>query len=221
MREPETSSSPGKGRLPPVVAESRSAARVSGDHAGSGQREVRHHGAVCRAGSDERHQEGGFQLCSVAGVPARLQVRSMAQSASFVATTKQSDILACAPRLSITPRRISMSGAQLGYVVARHPDHDMTFDKEIIDSMARVSLQEPAGAAANEARRCWSSAPRCRGRSGLQDHWCRGRKKGSALRVRDAGLVSQEHRRGMKEAPSLKAAGVTSTSFCSLNTRMR
>ena len=95
----------------------------------------------------------------------------------FVATQKQADILGMrAEIVDHTKKNLDEVVLAWGYVVRDIQITDMTFDKEIIDSMARVvSSKNLLAAASNEGAALLVKRTKdCGGRGGLQDHRRRG-----------------------------------------------
>jgi regulator of protease activity HflC (stomatin/prohibitin superfamily) len=130
----------------------------------------------------------------------------------FVATTKQSDILGMrAEIVDHTKKNLDEVVLQWGYVVRDIQITDMTFDKEIIDSMARVvSSKNLLAAAANDgAALLVKRSKDAEAEAAYKTIGAEAEKKASALRGEGLALFRKNIADGMKDAAeSLKAAGV-------------
>jgi len=130
----------------------------------------------------------------------------------FVATTKQSDILGMrAEIVDHTKKNLDEVVLNWGYVVRDIQITDMTFDKEIIDSMARVvSSKNLLAAAANEGAALLVKRTKdAEAEAAYKTIGAEADKKASALRGEGLALFRKNIAAGMKEAAeSLKAAGV-------------
>jgi len=134
----------------------------------------------------------------------------------FVATTKQSDILGMrAEIVEHTKKNLDEVVSTWGYVVRDIQITDMTFDKEIIDSMARVvSSKNLLAAAANEGAALLVKRTKdAEAEAAYKTIGAEAERKAAALRGEGLALFRQNIAIGMKDAAaSLKAAGVD-TSF--------
>jgi regulator of protease activity HflC (stomatin/prohibitin superfamily) len=134
----------------------------------------------------------------------------------FVATTKQSDILGMrAEIVEHTKKNLDEVVSTWGYVVRDIQITDMTFDREIIDSMARVvSSKNLLAAAANEGAALLVKRTKdAEAEAAYKTIGAEAERKAAALRGEGLALFRQNIALGMKDAAaSLKAAGVD-TSF--------
>jgi regulator of protease activity HflC (stomatin/prohibitin superfamily) len=130
----------------------------------------------------------------------------------FVATTKQSDILGMrAEIVEHTKKNLDEVVLAWGYVVRDIQITDMTFDREIIDSMARVvSSKNLLAAAANEGAALLVKRTKdAEAEAAYKTIGAEADKKAAALRGEGLALFRKNIAIGMKEAAdSLKAAGV-------------
>src|SRR5258707_3091771 len=130
----------------------------------------------------------------------------------FVATTKQSDILGMrAEIVEHTKRNLDEVVLAWGYVVRDIQITDMTFDKEIIDSMARVvSSKNLLAAASNEGAALLVKRTKdAEAEAAYKTIGAEADKKAAALRGEGLALFRKNIAAGMKDAAdSLKAAGV-------------
>jgi regulator of protease activity HflC (stomatin/prohibitin superfamily) len=130
----------------------------------------------------------------------------------FVATTKQSDILGMrAEIVEHTKKNLDEVVLNWGYVVRDIQITDMTFDKEIIDSMARVvSSKNLLAAASNEGAALLVKRTKdAEAEAAYKTIGAEADRKASALRGEGLALFRKNIASGMKEAAeSLKAAGV-------------
>lgn len=130
----------------------------------------------------------------------------------FVATTKQSDILGMrAEIVDHTKKNLDEVVLQWGYVVRDIQITDMTFDKEIMDSMARVvSSKNLLAAAANEGAALLVKRTKdAEAEAAYKTIGAEAEKKAAALRGEGLALFRKNVADGMKEAAeSLKSAGV-------------
>src|ERR1700755_344905 len=130
----------------------------------------------------------------------------------FVATTKQSDILGMrAEIVDHTKKNLDEVVLAWGYVVRDIQITDMTFDKEIIDSMARVvSSKNLLAAAANEGAALLVKRTKdAEAEAAFRTIGAEAEKKASALRGEGLALFRKNIADGMKgAADSLKSAGV-------------
>jgi regulator of protease activity HflC (stomatin/prohibitin superfamily) len=130
----------------------------------------------------------------------------------FVATTKQSDILGMrAEIVDHTKKNLDEVVLAWGYVVRDIQITDMTFDKEIIDSMARVvSSKNLLAAASNEGAALLVKRTKdAEAEAAFRTIGAEAEKKASALRGEGLALFRKNIADGMKgAADSLKSAGV-------------
>ena len=132
----------------------------------------------------------------------------------FVATTKQADILGMrAEIVDHTKKNLDEVVSSWGYVVRDIQITDMTFDQEIMDSMARVvSSKNLLAAASNEGAALLVKRTKdAEAEAAYKTIGAEAEKKASALRGEGLALFRKNIAEGMKEAAeSLKAAGVDS-----------
>ena len=132
----------------------------------------------------------------------------------FVATTKQADILGMrAEIVEHTKKNLDEVVSSWGYVVRDIQITDMTFDKEIMDSMARVvSSKNLLAAASNEGAALLVKRTKdAEAEAAYKTIGAEAEKKASALRGEGLALFRKNVADGMKEAAeSLRMAGVDS-----------
>src|SRR5579864_1909408 len=130
----------------------------------------------------------------------------------FVATTLQADILAMrAEIVDHTKRTLDEVVSSWGYVVRDIQITDMTFDKEIIESMARVvSSKNLLAAAANEGAALLVKRTKdAEAEAAYKTIGAEAEKKAAALRGEGLALFRRNIAEGMKEAAAnLRQAGV-------------
>jgi regulator of protease activity HflC (stomatin/prohibitin superfamily) len=130
----------------------------------------------------------------------------------FVATTKQADILGMrAEIVDHTKKNLDEVVSSWGYVVRDIQITDMTFDKEIMDSMARVvSSKNLLAAASNEGAALLVKRTKdAEAEAAYKTIGAEAEKKASALRGEGLALFRTNVATGMKEAAeSLRVAGV-------------
>src|ERR1700724_2015168 len=130
----------------------------------------------------------------------------------FVATTKQSDILGMrAEIVDHTKKNLDEVVLAWGYVVRDIQITDMTFDKEIIDSMARVvSSKNLLAAASNEGAALLVKRTKdAEAEAAYKTIGAEADKKAAALRGQGLALFRKNIADGMKDAAEkLKSAGV-------------
>ncbi|HEV3190086.1 MAG TPA: SPFH domain-containing protein, partial [Polyangiaceae bacterium] len=130
----------------------------------------------------------------------------------FVATTKQADILGMrAEIVDHTKKNLDELVSSWGYVVRDIQITDMTFDKEIMDSMARVvSSKNLLAAAANEGAALLVKRTKdAEAEAAYKTIGAEAEKKAAALRGEGLALFRKNVAEGMKDAAeSLQAAGV-------------
>src|SRR5258708_10989692 len=130
----------------------------------------------------------------------------------FVATTKQADILAMrAEIVDHTKKNLDEVVSSWGYVVRDIQITDMTFDKEIMDSMAHVvSSKNLLAAASNEGAALLVKRTKdAEAEAAFRTIGAEAEKKASALRGEGLALFRRNVADGMKDAAeSLRVAGV-------------
>jgi len=130
----------------------------------------------------------------------------------FVATTKQADILGMrAEIVDHTKKNLDEVISTWGYVVRDIQITDMTFDKEIMDSMARVvSSKNLLAAASNEGAALLVKRTKdAEAEAAYKTIGAEAEKKAAALRGEGMALFRRNVADGMKDAAaSLKEAGV-------------
>ena len=130
----------------------------------------------------------------------------------FVATTKQADILGMrAEIVDHTKKNLDEVVSSWGYVVRDIQITDMTFDKEIMDSMARVvSSKNLLAAASNEGAALLVKRTKdAEAEAAYKTIGAEAEKKASALRGEGLALFRKNVADGMKDAAeSLRVAGV-------------
>ena len=130
----------------------------------------------------------------------------------FVATTKQSDILAMRSEIvDHTKKNLDQVVSSWGYVVRDIQITDMTFDKEIMDSMARVvSSKNLLAAASNEGAALLVKRTKdAEAEAAFKTIGAEAEKKASSLRGEGLALFRRNVADGMKDAAeSLRVAGV-------------
>ena len=132
----------------------------------------------------------------------------------FVATTKQADILGMrAEIVDHTKKNLDEVVSSWGHVVRDIQITDMTFDKEIMDSMARVvSSKNLLAAASNEGAALLVKRTKdAEAEAAYKTIGAEAEKKAAALRGEGLALFRKNIADGMKEAAeSLRVAGVDS-----------
>ncbi len=130
----------------------------------------------------------------------------------FVATTKQSDILAMRSEIvDHTKKNLDQVVSSWGYVVRDIQITDMTFDKEIMDSMARVvSSKNLLAAASNEGAALLVKRTKdAEAEAAYKTIGAEAEKKAASLRGEGLALFRRNVADGMKDAAeSLRVAGV-------------
>ncbi|HEX9367620.1 MAG TPA: SPFH domain-containing protein, partial [Vicinamibacterales bacterium] len=130
----------------------------------------------------------------------------------FVATTKQSDILAMRSEIvDHTKKNLDQVVSSWGYVVRDIQITDMTFDKEIMDTMARVvSSKNLLAAASNEGAALLVKRTKdAEAEAAYKTIGAEAEKTASSLRGQGLALFRRNVADGMKDAAeSLRAAGV-------------
>jgi regulator of protease activity HflC (stomatin/prohibitin superfamily) len=164
------------------------------------------------ASEEEAIKKAVFSFATVQEFQLALQRTIDGSIRQFVATTKQSDILGMrAEIVDHTKKNLDEVVLAWGYVVRDIQITDMTFDKEIIDSMARVvSSKNLLAAASNEGAALLVKRTKdAEAEAAYKTIGAEADKKASALRGEGLALFRKNIAIGMKEAAdSLKAAGV-------------
>lgn len=163
---------------------------------------------------EETIKKAVFSFASAGEFQLALQRTIDGSIRQFVATTKQADILGMrAEIVEHTKKNLDEVVSSWGYVVRDIQITDMTFDKEIMDSMARVvSSKNLLAAAANEGAALLVKRTKdAEAEAAYKTIGAEAEKKASALRGEGLALFRRNIADGMKEAAeSLKAAGVDS-----------
>ncbi len=169
--------------------------------------------AVANAGEDTI-QRAVFSFASYQEFQLALQRTIDGSIRQFVATTLQADILAMrAEIVDHTKRTLDEVVSSWGYVVRDIQITDMTFDKEIMDSMARVvSSKNLLAAAANEGAALLVKRTKdAEAEAAYKTIGAEAEKKAAALRGEGLALFRRNIAEGMKEAAAnLAQAGVDS-----------
>lgn len=164
------------------------------------------------AAEEEAIKKAVFSFASAEEFQLALERTIDGSIRQFVATTKQSDILGMrAEIVDHTKKNLDEVVLAWGYVVRDIQITDMTFDKEIIDSMARVvSSKNLLAAAANEGAALLVKRTKdAEAEAAYKTIGAEAEKKASALRGEGLALFRKNIADGMKEAAeALKAAGV-------------
>jgi regulator of protease activity HflC (stomatin/prohibitin superfamily) len=164
------------------------------------------------AAEEEAIKKAVFSFASLGEFQLALQRTIDGSIRQFVATTKQSDILGMrAEIVDHTKKNLDEVVLNWGYVVRDIQITDMTFDKEIIDSMARVvSSKNLLAAASNEGAALLVKRTKdAEAEAAYKTIGAEADKKAAALRGEGLALFRKNIAVGMKEAAeSLKAAGV-------------
>ena len=164
------------------------------------------------AAEEEAIKKAVFSFASLGEFQLALQRTIDGSIRQFVATTKQSDILGMrAEIVDHTKKNLDEVVLNWGYVVRDIQITDMTFDKEIIDSMARVvSSKNLLAAASNEGAALLVKRTKdAEAEAAYKTIGAEADKKAAALRGEGLALFRKNIAVGMKEAAeSLRAAGV-------------
>jgi len=164
------------------------------------------------AAEEDSIKKAVFSFASVREFQLALQRTIDGSIRQFVATTKQSDILGMrAEIVEHTKRNLDEVVLAWGYVVRDIQITDMTFDKEIIDSMARVvSSKNLLAAAANEGAALLVKRTKdAEAEAAYKTIGAEADKKAAALRGEGLALFRRNIADGMKEAAALlQSAGV-------------
>ena len=164
------------------------------------------------AAEEEAIKKAVFSFASGQEFQLALQRTIDGSIRQFVATTKQSDILGMrAEIVDHTKKNLDEVVLAWGYVVRDIQITDMTFDKEIIDSMARVvSSKNLLAAASNEGAALLVKRTKdAEAEAAYKTIGAEAEKKASALRGEGLALFRKNIADGMKDAAeSLRDAGV-------------
>jgi regulator of protease activity HflC (stomatin/prohibitin superfamily) len=164
------------------------------------------------AAEEEAIKKAVFSFASAREFQLALQRTIDGSIRQFVATTKQSDILGMrAEIVEHTKRNLDEVVLAWGYVVRDIQITDMTFDKEIIDSMARVvSSKNLLAAASNEGAALLVKRTKdAEAEAAYKTIGAEADKKAAALRGEGLALFRKNIADGMKDAAELlRSAGV-------------
>src|SRR5713101_2380179 len=164
------------------------------------------------ASEEEAIKKAVFSFASGQEFQLALQRTIDGSIRQFVATTKQSDILGMrAEIVDHTKKNLDEVVSSWGCVVRDIQITDMTFDKEIMDSMAHVvSSKNLLAAASNEGAALLVKRTKdAEAEAAFRTIGAEAEKKAAALRGEGLALFRKNIATGMKEAAeSLKAAGV-------------
>src|SRR5579863_1733822 len=164
------------------------------------------------AAEEDAIKKAVFSFASMQEFQLALQRTIDGSIRQFVATTKQSDILGMrAEIVDHTKKNLDEVVLAWGYVVRDIQITDMTFDKEIIDSMARVvSSKNLLAAASNEGAALLVKRTKdAEAEAAYKTIGAEAEKKASALRGEGLALFRKNIAEGMKEAAAnLRQAGV-------------
>src|SRR5579863_5539126 len=165
------------------------------------------------AGADEEAiKKAVFSFATVQEFQLALQRTIDGSIRQFVATTKQSDILGMrAEIVDHTKKNLDEVVLAWGYVVRDIQITDMTFDKEVMDSMARVvSSKNLLAAASNEGAALLVKRTKdAEAEAAYKTIGAEAEKKAAALRGEGLALFRTNVASGMKEAAAnLRQAGV-------------
>ena len=165
---------------------------------------------------EETIKKAVFSFASAGEFQLALQRTIDGSVRQFVATTRQSDILGMrAEIVNHTKTQLDEVVSSWGYDVRDIQITDMTFDKEIMDSMARVvSSKNLLAAAANEGAALLVKRTKdAEAEAAYKTIGAEAEKTAAALRGEGLALFRKNIADGMKEAAErLKSAGVD-TSF--------
>jgi len=164
------------------------------------------------AAEEEAIKKAVFSFASPQEFQLALQRTIDGSIRQFVATQKQSDILGMrAEIVEHTKKNLDEVVLNWGYVVRDIQITDMTFDKEVIDSMARVvSSKNLLAAASNEGAALLVKRTKdAEAEAAYKTIGAEADRKASALRGEGLALFRKNIAVGMKDAAeSLRAAGV-------------
>jgi regulator of protease activity HflC (stomatin/prohibitin superfamily) len=161
---------------------------------------------------DESIKKAVFSFATAQEFQLALQRTIDGSIRQFVATTKQSDILAMRSEIvDHTKKNLDQVVSSWGYVVRDIQITDMTFDKEIMDSMARVvSSKNLLAAASNEGAALLVKRTKdAEAEAAFKTIGAEAEKKAASLRGEGLALFRRNVADGMKDAAeSLRVAGV-------------
>jgi regulator of protease activity HflC (stomatin/prohibitin superfamily) len=164
------------------------------------------------AAEEEAIKKAVFSFASAREFQLALQRTIDGSIRQFVATTKQADILGMrAEIVEHTKKNLDEVVLAWGYVVRDIQITDMTFDKEIIDSMARVvSSKNLLAAASNEGAALLVKRTKdAEAEAAYKTIGAEADKKAAALRGEGLALFRKNIADGMKDAAELlRQAGV-------------
>ena len=165
------------------------------------------------AGSDDESiKKAVFSFATPQEFQLALQRTIDGSIRQFVATTKQADILAMRSEIvDHTKKNLDQVVSSWGYVVRDIQITDMTFDKEIMDSMARVvSSKNLLAAASNEGAALLVKRTKdAEAEAAFKTIGAEAEKKAASLRGEGLALFRRNVADGMKDAAeSLRVAGV-------------
>ena len=165
------------------------------------------------AGSDDESiKKAVFSFATPQEFQLALQRTIDGSIRQFVATTKQSDILAMRSEIvDHTKKNLDQVVSSWGYVVRDIQITDMTFDKEIMDSMAHVvSSKNLLAAASNEGAALLVKRTKdAEAEAAFKTIGAEAEKKAASLRGEGLALFRRNVADGMKDAAeSLRVAGV-------------
>jgi regulator of protease activity HflC (stomatin/prohibitin superfamily) len=166
-------------------------------------------------GSDEESiKKAIFSFASAQEFQLALQRTIDGSIRQFVATTKQADILGMRSEIvDHTKKNLDQVVSSWGYVVRDIQITDMTFDKDIMDSMARVvSSKNLLAAASNEGAALLVKRTKdAEAEAAFKTIGAEAEKKAASLRGEGLALFRRNVADGMKDAAeSLRVAGVDS-----------
>lgn len=164
------------------------------------------------AADEESIKKAVFSFASPQEFQLALQRTIDGSIRQFVATTKQADILGMrAEIVDHTKKNLDEVVSSWGYVVRDIQITDMTFDKEIMDSMARVvSSKNLLAAASNEGAALLVKRTKdAEAEAAYKTIGAEAEKKAAALRGEGMALFRKNVAEGMRDAAeSLRVAGV-------------
>jgi regulator of protease activity HflC (stomatin/prohibitin superfamily) len=162
--------------------------------------------------NEETIKKAVFSFATPAEFMLALQRTIDGSVRQFVAATKQADILgARAEIVEHTKKQLDDVVSSWGYVVRDIQITDITFDKDIMDSMARVvSSKNLLAAASNEGAALLVKRTKdAEAEAAYKTIGAEAEKKAAALRGEGLALFRKNVAEGMKDAAeNLKAAGV-------------
>jgi regulator of protease activity HflC (stomatin/prohibitin superfamily) len=163
-------------------------------------------------GREETVKKAMFSFASAAEFQLALQRTVDGSIRQFVATTKQSDILGMRQEI-VEHTKLNLDGvvSNWGWVVTDIQITDMVFDKEVMDSMARVvSSKNLLAAASNEGAALLVKRTKdAEAEAAYKTIGAEAEKKAAALRGEGLALFRTNVASGMKDAAeNLRQAGV-------------